>query len=199
MDINELKLDEDIYSYRVEVLKKIKEFNELLLQISVFTKPIVNNKIREFLEQFSSYFKTHNFTIESPQARVRIAENDLHTINLTLTNSDDSGASFRFDIPTKSKYQTVEIRLSKESAPLLVWKNNLNDFDVQRILNSGYTHYVNSLFSVEELEKLIKGLDENIEWYKSTVIDLYKLEYTYGIYDSDEEFKDFREFFEDYV
>lgn len=200
MDINDLIVNKEIYTLRDTAIIKAEELNDLIEQIMIQIKPKVVEKTNELFEQFVIYFKGYGFNLTSSQERVRTARNELYNISLVLNELSESTATFRFEIPRKSISHPIEIRLNKETENLMKWRNSFgNSFDPAMIFNGSYKNKINTIFSVEVVNELIDGLNENIEWYKTTLKNVDQLQFTYGIYDSETEFETFKEFFEDCI
>lgn len=196
MDINEL-INEDVVISKLqnEVLEKIKKFKSLNEQISGVTSPLKIEKMNEFRNDFTNFFETNGFKVTIVEANIREASRGRHLIKLT-NNGTLVDTVFTVEFQEKNIYKTIEILPTEQCTELLTWRKNLRDMRIDSIWEDSYLKEIQSIHSLEKLNRLNQELEQNIEWYKKTLEDTSSIKYVYRIYGEHIEFQNFKEFFE---
>jgi hypothetical protein len=102
---------------------------------------------------------------------------------------------FSLAIRTKGVYQTLVIKPESSKERMFYFKNVLK-YKEAFIESKKAIAMFNSIKEVSELEKLNKQVEENINWYEKTINEFKDINFVYGIYKTDREFTNFKQFFE---
>ncbi|GEM_PF-5920612 len=189
MDINKYKVDNDMYVLRDSIKSKYDELNKLFVDIGKLTKPIVERKIEEFMNDFKSFFEEHGFKVSSEYEGTVVAINDRAKFKLELIDKGNDYAKFMFNTH-EPKYREVFIDCTKDSKEHMELKSDpgvstfkLDDFQIKN--NT----------TVQQLINIDTAMDENIKWLQQTLLETDQLEFVFCSY-NDVVYKDFKDFFE---
>lgn len=190
MNINDFKMDDNIYRVRDSIKSKCETLDKLSKEICDFTKPIVKRKSDEMIRNFKDFFTGHGFEIKTGSQGAICATNEISEFEFLLYGLDETSAHFKLMNRDKNIYEDLHIRGNTNSEKQIRYKN---DSGLYRFRLDNFE--VNGDTDLEQLKKMDKAADENIEWYKKTIEQLYTLEFVYCS-ESGNEFKDFEDFFE---
>lgn len=188
MDINKYKVDNDMYVLRDSIKSKYDELIKLFVEIDKLTKPIVESKIEEFINDFKSFFEEHGFKISSDYEGTVVATNDRAEFKLELSDKGTDYVKFLFKTD-ESKYREIFIECSEDSKEHMKLKSDpgLSDFKLNDFQIKNNT-------TVQQLINIDTAMDENIKWLQQTLLETDQLEFV--IYSYNDVYKDFKDFFE---
>lgn len=196
MDINELKTSNTLQSLEDKAINLFEEFMMVNDELLALTNSAIKKKKEDLISEFESYFTVNGFKVIKSNNNI-VATLDNLTINLKDENPEiqDDEAMYLLEIPSKKIYSTIVIKANSETIEMLYWKNNLKGPDNSFIDSKTYRKQLERIDDEYLLEKTIKKIKENIDWYNKTIKEFDDVKYIYSPYKSYEEYNSFEDYF----
>lgn len=191
MNIEKYRIDKDLYEIRDSIKSKYEVLVTLSEEIRKHTKPIVENKAKEFYDSFKEFFKANGFEISKAEiGNGTMAYNEKSKFELEIIDLESTEAKFAFKMRSENIYEFVLVKGTEDTKKLIGWKSN-----------SGLSNFMLDEFAIqpdttaEKLEKIETAVDENIQWYRNTLTEIDKLEFVFCS-EYGKVYKDFKDYFE---
>ncbi|WP_394548828.1 hypothetical protein [Priestia aryabhattai] len=196
MDINDLKNKQNKSTKAEEIINLFETFKQVSNRLSVLTSAKVRQKKLELNSEFENYFTQNGFEVTKTARGLKAVYQDVE-VNLQDQNpdSDEIEGFVLLEIHSKKIHSPIVIKASEEDSYKLAWKNNLKNYHDRYI---GFDNYQQEISKIDDdafLGKLIRQINENIEWYNQTINDFESIDFVYSHYKGYKEYKSFEEYF----
>ncbi|MBT2656579.1 hypothetical protein J7E81_15275 [Bacillus sp. ISL-18] len=196
MDINKLKEQADNQiQLREQLISRYEDFRNICDSLNDLIVEKQISKKEELIAEYKDYFTSNGFEVSEDNNFHKAIYKDTVIEFRDESPTIETEVHFSLAIRPQGVYQTLVIKPESSKERMLYFKNVLKYKDAFIEFKTGEEMF-NSIKEVSELEKLTRQLEENINWYDRTVKEFKDINFIYGIYKTDREFTNFKQFFE---